>query len=202
MPLRTMLRRSAVLLTFGLAAGCSGGASSTTAETPAPGPSVALAVESVRERFAGYTLERARRDGYERDRLCLDALSFGQPGHLGAMGFHATNTALLRGPIAMDRPQAFMFDDQDRLLGVEYEIVTDAVREPPQLFGRVFAKLPAHPGVAHEHYALHLWFIPNPNGQFSDFNPSVSCPAGSAPEGDGRAPAVQGTPAPEHGAGH
>jgi hypothetical protein len=97
------------------------------------------------------------------------------------MGYHATNESLLRGPIAAERPQAFMFDADGRILGVEYEITTDAVRAAPQLFGQTFKKLPPHPGVEHEHYALHVWFVDNPNGQFADFNPNVSCPPGSMP---------------------
>jgi uncharacterized protein YjeT (DUF2065 family) len=77
-----------------------------------------------------------------------------------------------------------MFDAEGRVLGVEYEIMAEMVSEPPQLFGQTFTKLPPHPGVIHEHYALHVWFIDNPSGQFADFNPSVSCPPGSTPSAD------------------
>jgi hypothetical protein len=137
--------------------------------------------EPVRARFESYTVEQAAREGYVRDEFCLDAAALGQPAERGAMGFHATNAGLLRGPIAASRPQALIFDAEGRALGVEYEIVADAVKEPPKLFGRTFTKLPSHPGVQHEHYALHLWFIENPSGAFADFNPSVSCPPGSTP---------------------
>jgi hypothetical protein len=146
-------------------------------------------VESVKQRYGAYTLEQAQREGYARDPFCLEAASFGRPTHDGAMGFHATNESLLRGPIAVDRPQALMFDAQGRVLGVEYEVVADAVPAAPQLFGRTFVKLPPHPGVQHEHYALHVWFVENPSGAFADFNPKVSCPPGSAPSG---------RPAPAH----
>jgi hypothetical protein len=143
--------------------------------------------EPVRARFASYTLEQAAREGYVRDEFCLDAATLGQPAERGAMGFHATNEALLRGPIDTDRPQAIMFDAEGRALGVEYEVMTDAVKEPPRLFGQTFTKLPAHPGVQHEHYALHLWFIENPSGALADFNPNVLCPLGSTPQhGPGR----------------
>jgi hypothetical protein len=37
-----------------------------------------------------------------------------------------------------------------------------------------------HPGMEFDHYILHAWFIDNPNGQFADFNPNVSCPAPAA----------------------
>ncbi len=104
----------------------------------------------------------------------------------------------MRRPSA--RPQALMFDGEGRILGVEYEVLVDAVKAPPQLFGRTFAKLPSHAGVAHEHYALHLWFVDNPAGRFDDFNPRISCPAGStAPHEQGPGGSV---PPPEHGEGH
>lgn len=163
----------------------------------APEASVAEQVEAVVARYAGYTRERAEREGYKLDKFCLDATGFGLPASRGAMGFHATNESLLRGPIDAMRPQAFMFDADGRVLGVEYEVLTDAVRSPPQLFGRTFAKLPKHPGVEHEHYALHLWFIENPAGRFDDFNPRVTCPQGSKPAGPGHT-----LPPSEHGEGH
>jgi hypothetical protein len=138
--------------------------------------------EPVRARFGSYTVEQAAREGYIRNEFCLDAAAFGQPAERGAMGFHATNETLLSGPIDINRPQALMFDAQGRVLGVEYEVTTDAVSEPPRLFGQTFGKLPAHAGVEHEHYALHLWFIENPDGVLADFNPNVSCPPGSTPQ--------------------
>lgn len=137
--------------------------------------------EPVRARFASYTVEQASREGYLRDEFCLDAAALGQPAERGAMGFHATNEALLRGPIDSNRPQALLFDAKGQVLGVEYEVMTDAVSAPPRLYGQTFVKLPAHPGVQHEHYALHLWFIENPSGALADFNPSLSCPPGSTP---------------------
>jgi hypothetical protein len=137
--------------------------------------------EPVRARFGSYTVEQAAREGYVRDDFCLDAAAFGESTGRGAMGFHAANATLLRGPIDVHRPQALLFDAQGRVLGVEYEVTTDAVSEAPRLFGQTFAKLPAHPGVDHEHYALHLWFVENPNGALADFNPRVSCPPGSTP---------------------
>lgn len=160
-----------------LPSGAPGGATPTTGR----GGPLPPEAEPVRARFASYTVEQAAREGYVRDEFCLDAAALGQPAARGALGFHATNETLLRGPIDSNRPQALLFDTQGRVLGVEYEIMADAVSAPPHLFGQTFGKLPAHPGVAHEHYALHLWFIDNPNGALADFNPSVACPPGSTP---------------------
>lgn len=190
------MRHLAAAVVYGLAVAC-GAPGGSSAGAPGGTDPAALEIGALQQRFATYTLEEARRNGYEPDRFCLDAATFGLVPQLGAMGYHATDASLLRGPIAVDRPQALMFDGQGRLIGVEYEIMADAVKEPPLLFGRTFTKLPSHPGVSHEHYALHLWLVPNPSGRFADFNPSVSCPAGSSPAGT----AVP-MPEPEHGAGH
>lgn len=174
-----------------------------TARQSAP-MSSSLEVDAIAQTYSGYTLERAERDGYKRDSFCLDASDFGHDPTRGAMGFHATNASLLRGPIDVTRPQALMFDADGRVLGVEYEIMAEAVREVPALFGRAFTKLPAHAGVAHEHYALHLWFIDNPSGRFADFNPRLRCPQESAP--GGHPPATGGPessiPPEDHNAPH
>jgi hypothetical protein len=151
--------------------------------TPTPNPM--LQIDALRARYGSYTLERAAQEGFVRDEFCLDAASLNLPPSRGAMGFHATDEARLRGPIDPERPQALMFDAEGRVLGIEYEIMVDAVPAPPLLFGRTFGKLPAHPGVDHEHYALHVWFVENPGGQFDDFNPRISCPPGSTPPSPG-----------------
>ena len=167
-------------MTLGLLmAGCSG---------PAAVPAEA---EAVKQQYGSYTVQRAQAEGYVRDQFCLDAASLGEASQRGAMGFHATHPALLRGPIEANRPQALMFDAGGTILGVEYEVVADAVPQAPRLFGRIFNKLGAHPGVDGEHYALHYWFVDNPSGPFDDFNPKIACPAGSTP------PAGAG-----HSAGH
>jgi hypothetical protein len=177
-------------------AACSGGPSAPEAQPPT---TAAFQTELVTQKYAGYTPERAEQEGYTRDKFCLDSASFGLPAQRGAMGFHATNSSLLRGPIDAERPQALLFDAAGRVIGVEYEILADAAPRAPELFGRTFSKLPPHAGVSHEHYALHLWFVDNPDGRFADFNPRLSCPAGSTP----RAGGPGDTPPPgEHGEGH
>lgn len=145
---------------------------------------------AVKQKYGAYTPERASSERYVRDDYCLDASALGLPAERGAMGFHATNSALLRGPIDVNVPQALMFDAQGRILGVEYEVTTDAVREAPRLFDRTFTKMGAHPGIEGEHYALHFWFVENPNGPFDDFNPRVACPPGTTPPAGERHPAV------------
>ena len=147
------------------------------------GTSTARAAQSdldgLKAKYGSYTVEQAASEGYVRDAFCIDAASFGQPAERGAMGFHATDESRIRGPIEVERPQALLFDAAGRVLGVEYEILADAVSAPPQLFGQAFTRLPAHAGMEHEHYALHVWFVDNPSGLFADFNPVVACPPGS-----------------------
>jgi hypothetical protein len=167
------MTRPVLIAAIALLAACTAGQSAPVSS------SSSLEVDAVLQAYSGYTVERAEREGYKRDPVCLDASDFGHDPTHGAMGFHATNASLLRGPIDVNRPQALMFDAHGQVLGVEYEIMSEAVRDVPVLFGRAFTKLPAHAGVAHEHYALHLWFIYNPSGRFADFNPRLICPPDS-----------------------
>jgi hypothetical protein len=148
-------------------------------------------VAGLKAKYSSYTVEQAASEGYVRDAFCIDAASFGRPAEQGAMGFHATDESRIRGPIEVERPQALLFDAMGQVLGVEYEILADAVSAPPQLFGQAFTRLPSHAGMEHEHYALHLWIVDNPSGLFSDFNPTVACPPGSLPN-----------PQPAHSPGH
>ena len=76
-------------------------------------------------------MKQAVREGCVPDEFCFDAAASGQPAERGAMGFHATNETLLRGPIESNRPQALLFDAQGRVLGVEYEVMTDTMSECP-----------------------------------------------------------------------
>src|SRR3954469_2292704 len=93
-------------------------------------------VEGLKAKYSSYTIEQAASEGYVRDAFCIDAASFGQPAERGAMGYRATAGSRTRGPIEVERPQALMFDAAGRVLGVEYEILADAVSVPPQLLGQ------------------------------------------------------------------
>ena len=143
-----------------------------TSQSATPGAG-SITPEGVKQQYSGYSLEQAQREGYKPDGFCLSATDFGLPATLGAI-FHATDESRLMGPIVANRPQALVFDQTNRVIAVEYEVMADAVSAPPQLFGQTFHLLPPHPGIQHQHYALHLWFSDNPNGQFADFNPRLS----------------------------
>lgn len=87
----------------------------------------------VKQTHSGCNPERAEREGFGCDPFCLQATAFGRPAAQGAMGVHATDEARLRGPIEVDRPQPIMFEADGRVLGVAYEVTTDAVSEAPEL---------------------------------------------------------------------
>ena len=84
--------------------------------------------EPIRQAYGSYTVERAANEGYVRDEFCLDAASFGQPTGRGAMGYHATDERLLRGPIDANRPQAMMFDGQGKVLGSAWSTRSSRMR--------------------------------------------------------------------------
>lgn len=94
----------------------------------------------------------------------------------GGMGFHYVNTSLLDGQVAVETPEALMYEaDADgrlRLIGVEYVIPKDqwTGTRPPVLFGREFTLN------SFDLWALHVWvWKDNPSGMFADWNPTVTC---------------------------
>lgn len=96
---------------------------------------------------------------------------------LGGMGFHYGNPQLIDGSVDVLEPELLLYEPQKngqmRLVAVEYIVPFDAWEgsEPPQLYGRSFARNEAF-GI----WALHVWhFKHNPSGMFADWNPDVNC---------------------------
>lgn len=128
-----------------------------------------------------HQVERAEDDGWVE----VEGLDhcFDNPG-TGAMGFHRINPDLLDTEVDVEQPEALVYVPQGngrlKLGAVEYIVPADAWEEagheqPPTAFGRVF-HLNEELGVL----VLHAWvFEHNPAGNFEDWNPRVSCPAGS-----------------------
>jgi hypothetical protein len=96
----------------------------------------------------------------------------------GAMGFHYLNPDLADDAVAVSSPEALLYEPRSdgslELVGAEY-VVPFAVRSdtetPPVLFGREFSR-----NYTFNVWALHVWVLrDNPNGVFSDWNPTVSC---------------------------
>lgn len=118
---------------------------------------------------------------------CID-----EPGE-GTMGFHYVNGDLVGDAlIDLSQPEALLYlpgpGGELELLGVEYVIFAaawDAENDaPPSLLGHEF-QLVAEPNryELSAFYALHAWaWKDNPNGAFSNWNPTVSCPNGELPD--------------------
>lgn len=151
----------------------------------APAPTTELQVqikegslEEVQSKFIGTTL--ADWPGYQKDLFCIDSSLTGQP-ELGAMGFHASKSALIDFVIDPLEPELLLIDGNDNVVGVEYMVPSQEAGQP-ELFGQPFEPSEPHqPAVPMAHYDLHLWLIDNPLGIFVSFNPNLTCPERSLP---------------------
>jgi hypothetical protein len=117
----------------------------------------------------------------------------------GRMGYHLVNVGLRGSPanpaqgdavIDYRQPEMLLYekraDGTMNLVGVEYlvfreawERVHGAGAAPPTVLGQTMplsthSFVPGGPEIPH--YELHVWLhSQNPNGMFSDWNPSISC---------------------------
>lgn len=112
---------------------------------------------------------------------------------VGGMGVHYVNGTLVSGPeaVVIDplRPEAVVYAQGGggklKLAALEYIVFQGAWEaahgvgaDPPSLFGAEFDFTPAgnRYGIP-AFYALHAWlFRGNPAGQFTPWNPKVTCP--------------------------
>lgn len=102
--------------------------------------------------------------------------------HHGAMGYHHVNRALLTRTLDVTKPQILLYerrpDQSYRFNGVEFILpyrlyARDSVA--PVLFGQRL-----HREDNFKYWYLHVWaWTDNPEGVFANFNPDVSCPAGT-----------------------
>jgi hypothetical protein len=107
-------------------------------------------------------------------------------GAAGAMGQHYANVARVGdGVIQRQRPEVLLYEPQANgtkvLTGVEYVVFANdwlANHDgPPVLFGKTFDLVTTNPFGLPPFYALHAWaWQSNPSGDFSAWNPTVSCP--------------------------
>jgi hypothetical protein len=136
---------------------------------------------------AFHNIATAEQNGYglltDKDGIaCID-----MPG-MGGMGVHWANSALVGDPaILPNQPEALVYapgpDGTLTLAAVEYVVIKsawDATHKfPPKLFGHVFNFTPAGNRFGlPDYYSLHVWvFKHNSAGEFSMWNPAVTCPA-------------------------
>ena len=147
-----------------------------------------------------HALVQAVRDATERFRNVTDVsgpgedynLMFGcvSGGDFGAMGMHYINMGLVGdGEIELDKPEIILFEPTPnggiRITGADYLVdaaTWDANPKhtgPPQLLGQLFHFFdsPNRFGLK-PFYTLHVWaWKNNPNGTFTNWNPTVSCDA-------------------------
>lgn len=128
-----------------------------------------------------HDFDRAVAEGYGQLHMCTD-----HEGGEGAMGVHYVKGAVV-GDLQFDlsQPEVLVYEPTPngrmRLVAVEFVVFAepwDAVNDdPPQLFGRDLALVPApnRYGVP-SFYQIHVWlWKSNPAGIFSDWNERVSC---------------------------
>ena len=104
----------------------------------------------------------------------------------GGMGVHYVDFASVNdGVVNPLKPEALVYEPlaggQMRLVAVEYVQLASSWKgaQPPSVYGHplVFTPAPNEFGLP-DFYELHVWlWQPNPTGMFSEWNPSVSCPA-------------------------
>jgi hypothetical protein len=137
-------------------------------------------VRNATERFQDVNVAEA--EGY--------ALQFGcvSGPDLGAMGMHFVNGPLVNdGELDAAHPEIVLYEPQPngslRLTGADYLVVADVWNanhsSPPELNGQLFHLFdsPNRFGLP-AFYTLHVWaWKDNPNGTFTNWNPTVSCDA-------------------------
>jgi hypothetical protein len=106
---------------------------------------------------------------------------------LGAMGLHYVKGAFLDDVIDVQRPEIVLYeqlpDGSLQLTGADYLVYAKEWdkkhKDPPQLMGQLFHlfESPNRFGLP-AFYTLHVWaWKENPNGAFTNWNPTVSCEA-------------------------
>ena len=146
--------------------------------------SAVAAAKAATVRF--HSLEQATKAGYGLFYICTDNEALD-----AAMGQHyADGSRIDDGILDVTKPEALTYEPKNNgyeLVGVEYVQLAaswDASHsQPPQLFGRTLAKIPA--GNRYnlpEFYEIHAWlYRSNPRGMFDDWNPNVSCKGNGDP---------------------
>jgi hypothetical protein len=143
-----------------------------------PNGPVPEAVREATERFRDLNVAIA--EGYVQNGGCVSG------PEQGAMGVHFVKFALFDGAIAVDQPEALVYEPRHgglRLVAAEYITPAAAWEEThtdfdlPHLMGHLFHYAPGPNRYGPPaFYELHVWaWKNNPQGAFADWNPTVSC---------------------------
>ena len=137
-------------------------------------------VREATERFQD--VEAAKGEGYSLMFGCVSGSDY------GAMGLHFVKGSLVGdGELDAMHPEIVLYEPlpngRMRLTGADYLVLADAWNakhaSPPELMGQLFHlfESPNRFGLP-AFYTLHVWaWKENPAGQFTNWNPSVSCDA-------------------------
>ena len=150
-------------------------AAAARADNPSALNKQLAAVRAATARY--HRVEAAEADLYVRVSDCV-AL----PG-VGGMGYHYARFDLVDARLDVAQPEVLVYaplpNGELKLVAAEY-LMPAAAGPRPTLYGQLFEDGP--PDLPFPSYALHAWvWEHNPSGMFAAFNPSVSCPATSAP---------------------
>jgi hypothetical protein len=145
-------------------------------------------IDALRQSLLKYRdVYTAVRDGYFSTVGCVHYDGMKMEGQVdyqkGGMGIHFVNTSLVGPKPDPMRPSILMYEPRDgklELIGVEWIVPMNSVKERPKLFGQDFlGPMEGHePIIPKEfaHYDLHAWlFKENPLGLFAATNPEVKC---------------------------
>lgn len=144
-------------------------------------------LDAIREALSKYKDPYvAVRDLYLSTVACVHYDGTEKDGHMhypkGAMGIHFVNLTI-QGPPDPMKPNVLLYEPKDgklELVGVEWLMPVQAVKERPSVLGQAFqGPMEGHEPLIRQdfhHYDLHAWlFKDNPLGMFSPTNPDVSC---------------------------
>ncbi|MEO8083847.1 MAG: hypothetical protein ABI780_08500 [Ardenticatenales bacterium] len=135
--------------------------------------------------YGHWSPAQAAKAGYLATDVCVTAPAVGLPASMGAMGRHFVNPAYIEdGKADADAPDIVLFDADDRVVGLEFEVLT--VIDPiPSVGGVPMVRTPADPGVDQEHLSLHVFFVGDPADRYQTWNPAVNCGSLAGPSGTG-----------------
>lgn len=128
------------------------------------------------ESFADWTLKDIEDAGYEIEEPCVTAAMAGLPAELGAMGRHAIHIQnATSGKLEVAKPHVILLDENDKVVGVEYEV--HEVSDPAPTVGSVpLLFTPPHEGMDYDHMSLHVFFVGDEDQRFGTWNTAVVCP--------------------------
>jgi hypothetical protein len=150
------------------------------------------AVRKATEQYKHVTSIEGPGNGYALTYGCVTG------GELGAMGMHYINMDKVfdGGKFSVDDPEIILFEPTPnggiRLTGADFIVMAadwdpTHPNNPPQLFGQLFHYF-GEPNrfMLKPFYTLHVWaWKDNPNGTFTNWNPTVSCDAYAGPSNGG-----------------